>query len=127
MTDEQRKHLEQRLLQERERAARALERFDRKQGGEDDDGELTGYPFHMADEGTDTMEREKDFLLASNEGRQLIRIDEALRVLYKTPERYGLCINCDGEIIFERLDIVPWALLCMECQQRDEEGRGAAA
>ena len=35
------------------------------------DGDLSSYSFHMADQGTDAMEREKQFLFASQEGRYL--------------------------------------------------------
>jgi RNA polymerase-binding transcription factor len=75
---------------------------------------------HLADEGTDTMEQEQSFLLLSKEGRMLIEIDEALRILYKEPERYGLCDNCGEPIAFERLDIVPWTRLCVTCQREQE-------
>lgn len=128
MTENERQHLEKRLLQERERALRALTRFDEQSrvGGRDDDGELTTYPVHPADEGTDTMEREQNSLLASKEGRLVYWIDDALRLLYKEPERYGLCSECGEPIIFDRLDIVPWTQLCVSCQQA-EEGRPEAA
>ncbi len=84
------------------------------------DGDLTSYPFHLADEGTDTMGREKDFLLLSKEGRLVYWIDDALRTLYKRPEDYGRCIECGDAIAFERLDIIPWAQLCLDCQQHEE-------
>ena len=61
------------------------------------DGDLSAYSFHMADQGTDAMEREKAFLFASQEGRFLWHIDEALRRLYRSPETFGKCHNCgDG-------------------------------
>lgn len=128
MTENERQHLEKRLLQERERALRALTRFDEQSrvGGRDDDGELTTYPVHPADEGTDTMEREQNSLLASKEGRLVYWIDDALRLLYRKPERYGRCGECGEQIIFDRLDIVPWTQLCVSCQQA-EEGRPEAA
>ena len=49
------------------------------------DGDLSSYSFHMADQGTDAMEREKQFLFASQEGRYLWHVNEALRRLYGTP------------------------------------------
>lgn|GEM_PF-376706 len=119
MTKEQREYLEQRLLKERERALKALRQLD-DSVSPDGDGDLTTYPFHLADEGTDTMEQEQSFLLLSKEGRQLVDIDEALRTLYKEPERYGKCGNCESEVRFERLEIVPWARLCLECQTEHE-------
>jgi DnaK suppressor protein len=126
MNQKQRKHLEKRLLQERERALRALAQFDERARDiiMGDDGELTNYPLHLADEGTDTMEQEKDFLLASNEGRRLYEIDDALRMLYKEPERYGKCMTCGSQIVFDRLDLVPWAKLCVDCQRLEEQVAG---
>ena len=61
---------------------------------QDADGDLSSYSFHMADQGTDAMEREKAFLFASQEGRFLWHIDEALRRLYRSPETFGKCHNC---------------------------------
>jgi RNA polymerase-binding transcription factor DksA len=117
MDQKQRDHLEQRLLHERERAVKALRQLD---NDDDEDGSLTTYPFHLADEGTDTMEQEQEFLLRSVEGRRMIDIDEALRTLYKEPERFGKCLSCGQEIAFERLDFVPWTRLCLECQTAEE-------
>ena len=59
-------------------------------------GDLSSYSFHMADQGTDAMEREKAFLFASQEGRFLWHIDEALRRLYKKPENSHrkFCKSC---------------------------------
>jgi RNA polymerase-binding transcription factor DksA len=74
----------------------------------------------MADIGTEAMEREKQFLLASQEGERLYRIDEALRRLYGDPESYGRCARCGKDIAFERLQLVPEATLCAECQRAAE-------
>lgn len=121
MTDQQRKHLEQRLLDERERTARALQRSDEATRiGIEEDGDLTSYPQHLADEGTDTMEQEKALMLMSQEGQRLALIDRALRRLYSEPEQFGRCMSCGREIAFERLDLVPWATLCRDCQAGEE-------
>jgi DnaK suppressor protein len=122
MTQEQRDHLEKRLLHERERALGALARFhDSNRNDAIGDGDLTTYPLHLADEGTDTMEQEKAFLLASKEGRLVYAIDDALRKLYREPERFGKCDRCGTEISDERLDLVPWARLCVDCKMTEEE------
>lgn len=123
MNTEQRAHLERRLLQERERTLRVLSQFEEvaRIAQRAEDGDLSIYPLHIADEGTDTMELEKDFLLASKEGRQLFWIDSALRRIYREPETFGLCQECGNEIAFERLDIVPWARLCVSCQRAEED------
>ena len=120
MTKKEIEHLEMRLLRERERVIKALRQLDDSVSPTSGDGDLTTYPLHLADEGTDTMEQEQSFLLLSKEGRLLIDIVESLRTLYKEPEHYGRCTNCSQEILFERLDLVPWAKLCVECQREFE-------
>ena len=121
MTDNDRRHIEQRLLQERDRVQQALQRSDEAaRTATEDDGELTQYKQHPADEGTDTMEQEKALLLLGREGSMLADIDEALRRLYKEPEQFGRCDRCGADIEMERLDLVPWARLCLSCQ-RDAE------
>lgn len=120
MTKEQRDHLEQRLLKERQRAVKAVRQLEESLAPQAEDGDLTNYPFHLADEGTDTIEQEQSFLLRSQEGRLLNNIDDALRTLYKEAETYGKCMNCGDDIAFERLDIVPWAKHCLDCQQVEE-------
>ena len=126
MTKEQRDHLEQRLLRERQRVVKALQKLDEKLSAEEQDGDLTTYPFHLADEGTDTMEQEQGLLLRSKEGVLLYGIDDALRMLYKEPARFGKCAICESDIAVERLDIVPWAKLCLECQRIQEDTTEAA-
>ena len=85
------------------------------------DGDNSAYSFHMADQGTDAMEREKAFLFASKEGRFLWHIDQALRRLYKAPETFGKCHQCGEDIAFERLDALPNARYCIACKQREED------
>jgi RNA polymerase-binding protein DksA len=117
MNQKDRDHLEQRLLHERQRAVKSLRQME---DDDQSDGDLTTYPFHLADEGTDTIEQEQEFLLRSVEGRRLLDIDEALRTLYKEPERYGICMSCNREVSLERLDFVPWAKLCVDCKTVEE-------
>jgi len=118
-------HFEKRLLEERRRVLKELGHYDETFGNtpQGADGDLSSYSFHMADQGTDAMEREKAFLFASQEGRFLWHIDEALRRLYKRPEAYGRCHNCGGEILFERLDALPHARFCIDCKQTEEDGK----
>lgn len=123
MTETERKQLEQRLQKERERALKALRQLEETaRAGSGDDGELSSYPLHLADEGTDAIEQEKGLLLLGQEARRLAQIDDALRRLYREPDDFGRCEVCGGEIGFERLDLVPWAQLCRHCQAKAEVG-----
>ena len=82
-------------------------------------GDHSAYSFHMADQGTDTMEREKSFLYAQRDGRFLYHIDMALeRVENGT---YGLCHSCGKPISNERLEAVPHARLCITCKANEEK------
>ena len=119
LTQQERETVERLLLQERERALEALGDFE-EQSEEtlaQESGELSSYRFHMADIGTEAMEREKQFLLASKEGERLYQIDEALRRLYADPERFGVCERCGKDIGIDRLSVVPEATLCADCQR----------
>ena len=118
-------HFEKRLLEERARVIKEIghhgETFGLSQT--ESDGDLGAYSFHMADQGTDAMEREKAFLFASQEGRFLWHVNEALRRLYKSPDTFGKCHNCGEDIAFERLDALPHARYCIACKQREEDGK----
>lgn len=118
LSDEQRTQIEQRLLRERELAREALDHFQQqhRESLEDRTGELSSFRFHPADLGTEAMEQEKAFLLASQEGRRLYETDEALRRLYNDPEGFDRCEHCGETIPFERLDILPTARTCARCQ-----------
>ncbi|RMH16062.1 MAG: hypothetical protein D6701_09350 [Gemmatimonadetes bacterium] len=123
LTKKQLKHIEQRLLDERKRALRALGLFDEmaKAGRESADSDLSAYTDHMADQGTEAMEREKAAVMATKEGRYLYRIEEALRRLYADPDNFGRCHTCGAEVGFERLDALPHARYCIDCKRKEED------
>ncbi len=85
----------------------------------DASGDLSTYSYHMADQGTDSMEREKSFYFASKSGRFLYHLDEALRRIDE--KTYGVCQGCGEEINAERLTAVPHARLCIECKEKEEQ------
>jgi DnaK suppressor protein len=115
------KRFEDRLLEERERLTKELANLReaiRSGTQRDSSGDLSAYSFHMADLGTDAMEREKQFLFASAEGRQLNLVNDALRRLYAG--EYGNCEHCGQPIARDRLDAMPYALLCIKCKEAEE-------
>ncbi|GJG87701.1 RNA polymerase-binding protein DksA [Gemmatimonadetes bacterium T265] len=118
-------HFEKRLLEERKRVLKELGHHGETFGANPQEagGDLSSYSFHMADQGTDAMEREKAFLFASQEGRFMWHIDEALRRLYRSPETFGRCHSCGRNIAYERLDALPHARFCFDCKQREEDGK----
>jgi len=87
----------------------------------DSTGDLSSYSYHMADQGTDAMERELAFMLASKSGRLVYHIDEALRRI--RDGSYGACHTCGKDINVERLLAVPHARFCIDCKTKEEESK----
>ncbi|MFC1539589.1 TraR/DksA family transcriptional regulator [Candidatus Latescibacterota bacterium] len=85
----------------------------------DQSGDLSSYSFHMADQGTDTMEREMAFSFASREGRYLHHLNEALTRIENGT--YGKCRTCNQDISVERLNAVPHATQCIKCKNSEEK------
>ena len=125
MNKKQLAHIEKRLQEERGRVMKELGYYGEQFKGtlQSSDGDLSAYSFHMADQGTDAMEREKQFLFASKEGRYLWHVNEALRRLYKDPENFGKCHECGEDVGFDSLDALPHARLCIKCKAREEDGK----
>jgi DnaK suppressor protein len=123
LTKDELAHLERRLHEERARALRSLGLWDQmaKADRESGDSDLAAYTDHMADQGTEAMEREKAALFATKEGRYLYRIEDALRRLYNDPDNFGVCQATGSPIGFERLDALPHARYCIEHKRKLEE------
>ena len=123
LTKKQLKHIESRLIDERARALKALGMFDSiaKLDRESMDSDLSSYTDHMADQGTEAMEREKAALFATKEGRYIYRLEEALRRLYSDPEKFGNCHTCGVDVGYERLDALPHARYCIDCKVKEED------
>jgi RNA polymerase-binding protein DksA len=85
-------------------------------------GDHSAYSFHMADQGTDAMEREKAFLFISRDEKYLKQIDAALeRVDNGT---YGICRVTGKDIAKERLEAVPTTTISYEAKVNAErQGR----
>jgi RNA polymerase-binding protein DksA len=110
------------LLEERRRVEAALQNLHEESSGTlyEDAGEETAYDNHLADTATETYDRELDYTLEENSEHVLAEIDAALTRIENGT--YGKCTNCGKQIPEERLEALPWATLCIDCQ-RDQERR----
>lgn len=110
------------LLEERARVEAALQNLHEETAGtlSEDAGEETAYDNHLADTATETYDRELDYTLEENAEHLLAEIDAALKRI--ETGTYGVCTNCGQQIPEERLEALPWATLCIDCQ-RDRERR----
>jgi len=87
-------------------------------------GDLSGYTLHMADQATDTFDREFALTVASSEGDVIYLIEQALNKI--DDGTYGLCEVCGKPIRLARLKAVPWAMHCIKCKEDEERGGGEA-
>jgi DnaK suppressor protein len=77
------------------------------------------------DEGRDTYDvaseerdREINYLLSDRDRTKLNSIDQALERI--DDGTYGICESCGGEITAERLKVMPFTRLCVQCQSERE-------
>lgn len=110
------------LLAERDRLQGKERRIDKRNSAESgtaEISELSDYDDHPADVATETENRATDLALDESINVLLDRIEEALRKIEKGT--YGACDRCGSQIHPERLKAVPYATLCIECQDIVEE------
>ena len=82
----------------------------------------------IADDGTQdiadkaTMAYNKEFLfsLTDAEREMLQLVDEALARIEE--KEFGFCDACSTELKTTRLDAIPWAKYCLNCQELQEQG-----
>jgi DnaK suppressor protein len=58
--------------------------------------------------------------VSENDSRQVAMINEALTRI--DDNEYGVCQNCEKPINPKRLEAVPWARYCLNCQELVEQG-----
>jgi RNA polymerase-binding protein DksA len=92
-----------------------------KRNRQDASGDLSTMPIHMADIGSDTFEQDFTLTLMESEEKTLQKIEQALvRIDDGT---YGTCEACGEAIPKARLQVIPFALQCVECARKEEGDR----
>jgi len=76
----------------------------------------------VVDAALDAAQDEVSSQLAEVESRELANIDRALTLIKRGS--YGLCEICNGKIPLARLNALPYATSCIECQRAAENGTG---
>jgi DnaK suppressor protein len=74
----------------------------------------------LVDRANDAYNREFMLSLSGSERDILLEIDEALDRIEKGG--FGTCSHCEKKITTKRLQAVPWARYCIDCQERSEQG-----
>ena len=104
-----------RLLDKKDELLRLVSKAD--QDGREADEEGTQ---DLADKASNAYT--KEFLFhQSNDNRQILTlVSEALDRIKN--DSYGVCMACEQEVQTKRLDAVPWARHCIECQEKQDQG-----
>jgi DnaK suppressor protein len=76
--------------------------------------ENSTFSMHMAEHGTDEMEREKAFMFIQRDEKHLFYLENALERIEK--KTYGLCVTCGKPIDKGRLEAVPITQHCIKCK-----------
>ncbi len=84
------------------------------------EGRSLGYGNHMADDATAAFEQTRELALRQNLERTLRQVEHALRRFEKGT--YGVCEECGQEIDPERLAVLSYATLCLNCAERRARG-----
>lgn len=110
-----REELRQMLLDERDKLRRELEALPVLAR------ENLGYGNHMADDATEAFEQAAGMALRRNLEHTLRQVEEALNRF--EAGTYGVCQRCGEPIDLARLEALPYATLCIRCQQHSEYRR----
>jgi RNA polymerase-binding protein DksA len=107
------------LLDERDRVALTVDNLHEANSGSlEDETEEETYDNHLADSATATLNREIDYTLEENAEHVLSGIDEALARIESGT--FGSCARCGKQIGEERLEALPYATRCIDCQRLAE-------
>jgi len=90
-----------------------LARASEQEGGEKEAPDL-------GDRALSTVIRDLSYQLSATERDIMRRIDEALDRMDRN--QYGICVECEKAVQIGRLDAVPWARHCIECQELQDRG-----
>jgi RNA polymerase-binding protein DksA len=120
MTKKQLEKFKEVLLEKQKKVSKNLEYLKtivRESSTKEASGEHSSYSYHMADQGTDAMEREKAFMFFARDEKYLKQLDDAFERIENGT--YGVCRVCEKEIGHERLEAVPTTTICYDCKIKE--------
>ena len=74
----------------------------------------------IVDRANNAYSRELMFSLSDSERKLLFQVEAALQRM--TDGAYGRCVHCAQQISAARLEAVPWARHCIDCQELQGKG-----
>lgn len=108
-------YFKKRLLAKQEELLRLVTKSERD--GREADEEATQ---DIADKAANSYTKEFLFHQSDENRRVLQLITQALGRMKSG--NYGLCVECEEDVQQKRLEAVPWARHCIECQEKQDKG-----
>ncbi len=104
-----------RLVAKQEELVRLVSRSDHDGREADEEGTQD-----IADKAANSYTKEFLFHQSDENRRMLQLVNEAIERIKNGG--YGLCVACQEEVQPKRLEAVPWARHCIECQEKQDNG-----
>ncbi|WP_193708329.1 TraR/DksA C4-type zinc finger protein [Alkalibaculum sporogenes] len=117
MKQEKLKIYRDKLVAEKDRVHKLMEKMKENRVSDmydEMDQELSTFDNHPGDLGTIRSDIERGAYIKDNEISILRKVDEALHAIDENT--YGFCKECGKTISEERLDLIPYATTCVNCQ-----------
>jgi DnaK suppressor protein len=108
-------YYKKKLQLRREELMRTIARTEEEGRQADDDQTVD-----LADKAANSYTKEFLFGMTNTDRTILSMIDAALKRIQSN--EYGMCANCQEEMQQKRLEAVPWAKHCINCQEKHEQG-----
>ena len=108
-------YYKKRLQTRRDELLKAIARTEQEGREADEDPTVD-----LADKAANSYTKEFLFKQSDENRRVLVLISEALERM--KADAYGLCVACEEEVQQKRLEAVPWARHCLECQEKQDKG-----
>jgi len=115
------KYFEELIRKELTESMAYIENINREQsvGARESSGDLSSYAYHQADQGSDTNLMEHTVMMMESEREKIRLLNDAMRRIQDGT--FGICEMCGDMISDTRLEILPYATLCVDCKEKMEE------
>ncbi len=121
LSAERLKYFEELIRKELTESMAYIENINREQsvGARESSGDLSSYAYHQADQGSDTNLMEHTVMMMESEREKIRLLNDAMRRIQDGT--FGICEMCGDMISDTRLEILPYATLCVDCKEKMEE------
>src|SRR6266478_1079430 len=109
-------YYKKKLVSRREELMKTIARTEEEGRQADDDPTVD-----LADKAANSYTKEFLFGMTNTDRVILNQIEAALKRI--NSDDYGVCANCQEELQQKRLEAVPWAKHCINCQEKAEKGQ----